>query len=228
MKRVFLLVEGETEVAFVKRVLQPHLPGLHFQPIKVTTRPGGPSPRKGGSVSYQSFKSQVFRLLDNPVATMVTTLLDYQGLNLDFPGRRDRTEPTAAGRAAAVQDAMGRDIQDRRYEPFVLMHEFEALLLVKPEVIAEVLQQPRLREPLQAIRKERPEYARTPEEINERAETSPSSRIHDIALRVTRGAAFQKVVHGPLVADRIGLAAIRSECPHFDSWLTRLEAHASP
>lgn len=56
----------------------------------------------------------------------------------------------------------------------------------------------------------------TPEEINEGADTHPAARI----LKHAPG--YRKPLHGPLIANRIGLATIRSRCPHFDQWLTNL------
>ena len=35
---------------------------------------------------------------------------------------------------------------------------------------------------------------------------------------------YKKNADGPLVANRVGLAKIRAQCPRFDSWLTRLES----
>lgn len=35
---------------------------------------------------------------------------------------------------------------------------------------------------------------------------------------------YRKALHGPQIALRIGLAAIRARCPRFAAWLARLEA----
>ena len=35
---------------------------------------------------------------------------------------------------------------------------------------------------------------------------------------------LDKRVHGPLVAEEIGMGRIRSECPRFGAWLKRLES----
>ena len=39
---------------------------------------------------------------------------------------------------------------------------------------------------------------------------------------------FWKSRHGPLISKRIGIQAIRQACPHFDSWLAKLEGLGSP
>ena len=38
---------------------------------------------------------------------------------------------------------------------------------------------------------------------------------------------YPKRVHGPLIAEKIGLEVIRNECPRFDRWLVRLESLGS-
>ena len=35
---------------------------------------------------------------------------------------------------------------------------------------------------------------------------------------------YQKVPFGELIAESMGLHTLRAACPHFDSWVTRLEA----
>ncbi|GAA5484097.1 DUF4276 family protein [Haloferula sargassicola] len=228
MKQVYLLVEGPTEVTFVDKVLTPHLSGLALTPIRVTTRAGGAQPKKGGSVTYASFKKQIQMLLRNPTASMVTTMLDYQGLHKEFPGREGRTENSARAKGEAVASAMQADISDARYTPFVIMHEFEALLFSVPEVIAEVLRRPELVQPLKAIRASKSDYVATPEEINDSAATSPSARIEALCLQKFGSKnVFQKTAHGPLIAEKIGLTTIRDHCPHFDNWLQKLEALAA-
>ena len=56
-----------------------------------------------------------------------------------------------------------------------------------------------------------------PEEIDDSPETAPSKRVE----RLVRG--YEKPLLGTLAALEIGLVAIRRECPHFGSWLDRLE-----
>ena len=58
----------------------------------------------------------------------------------------------------------------------------------------------------------------TPEHINDSPLTAPSKRLFTIYDQ-----AYQKTLHGSIVASEIGLAAIRRECQHFDAWLTKLE-----
>ena len=58
----------------------------------------------------------------------------------------------------------------------------------------------------------------TPEDINDHALTAPSKRIANAIPR------YRKVLHGPILADALGLETIRAECARFNTWMTRLES----
>lgn len=57
----------------------------------------------------------------------------------------------------------------------------------------------------------------TPESIDDSPQLAPSKRIEALMPL------YRKPLMGPLAAQRIRLAAIRGECPHFGDWLARLE-----
>lgn len=224
-KKALVLVEGPTEEAFIKQVVAPGIPGLWLIPTVVKTKVTYARPEKGGTVSYQEFKRQLNLLLRDSSAILVTTMLDYQGLGSDFPGRKDPKGVAPSARAHGVEEAMRNDVPDPRYLPHLALHEFEAMLFVQPEAIAEVLQEPRLTAPLQAVRAQ---YPATPEEINDSPATSPSARIESLCERIAGSARiFRKRTHGPIIAGRIGLPSIRAGCPHFDAWLRKMEAIAT-
>jgi hypothetical protein len=56
-----------------------------------------------------------------------------------------------------------------------------------------------------------------PELINESPQTAPSKRILKICD------SYDKVDDGILILKEIGLNKLRSECTHFNEWLTKLE-----
>jgi len=124
---------------------------------------------------------------------------------------------TAEAKARCVRDALAEDLKhrvdQRRFVPFVIMHEFEGLLFSDCSAFSRAIFRPELETKLQSIR----DQFATPEEINDSLETAPSKRV----LRLVPG--YQKPLLGVLAALEIGLARIRAECPHFNSWLTRLE-----
>ena len=108
---------------------------------------------------------------------------------------------------------MGAGFDPSRFIPFVTMHEFEALLFSDCERFARGIGQPEMTSPLQEIRN----AFSNPEEIDDSPDTAPSKRV--IALIP----GYQKPLMGTLAALEIGLVAMRTECPHFDAWVKRLE-----
>jgi hypothetical protein len=94
-----------------------------------------------------------------------------------------------------------------------MMHEFEALLFSDPEKLAASLYRPELAEQFASIRNG---FA-SPEEINDSLESAPSKRILKLYPR------YEKPLGGALAAIEIGLETMRSECQHFNDWLSRLE-----
>jgi hypothetical protein len=218
MKRVLILVEGQTEETFVREVLAPHLLARNVALVPkllVTKRIKSGGHFKGGAVSYAQVKGDLHRLLADTGAERITTMLDYYGLPEDFPGLEDRPVGTCYPRVEHVERAFQADIGHPRFLPYLALHEFEALLFTNPSRCAWIFSEaPGATEHMQAIRA----GVASPEEINEGPTTAPSKRI----LRVFPG--YQKTVHGPLAAIEYGLAPLRAACPHFHQWVSALEA----
>ena len=101
--------------------------------------------------------------------------------------------------------------------PFLALHEFEAWLFSSPNALPRVMTEVQKQSKFEAIRAQ----VKSPEEINERPEHSPSTRIRKLFP------AYKKALHGPTTAARIGLDQIRAECPHFDRWMNKLVAYAA-
>jgi hypothetical protein len=215
MKKVLVLVEGQTEEIFVKQVLGEWYISrdISLIPKIITTkRVKAGTDFKGGIVSYEKVRKEVLRLLGDSSAGLVTTMFDYYGLPDNFPGRNIRAE-TPHERAAAVEDAFNRDIASGRFSSFIVLHEFEGLLFSSPRAIVQAMQGPE-KEP--ALRRIRASFT-TPEDIDDGLETAPSKRI------CKEFPQYEKILHGSIIAGRIGLEAIRHECPHFNEWLNRIE-----
>lgn len=219
MKRVLVLVEGQTEERFVRRLLAPHLQaqGIAAIPtIVVTKRAKGGQRFKGGVLAYQQVRGDLLRLLGDTNAIAVTTMLDYYGLPDDFPGRGTLTPEIRMpeARARHVEDELARDLADRRLVPYVSLHEFEALLFSEPEKFDGQFPGRRGGRLVAEIRGS----FSSPEEINDGRDTHPAARL----LKLFPD--YHKATVGPILAERIGLGKMRAECPHFNSWVSRLEA----
>lgn len=215
MKKVLVYVEGQTEETFVRDVLAPSLQQRDVLLVPVlarTKRTKAGHTFKGGIVSYSQVRRDILHLLNDSSAVLITTMIDYYGLPDDFPGKRVLSGGSPHQRVQFLEASFRQDIGDRRFLPFLTLHEFEALLFAQPAQIIQVF--PQIRQATSLIE----EIANTPpEEIDEGQDTHPAARIH----RYLPG--YRKRLHGPLIARRIGLETIRARCPHFDEWVRKLE-----
>ena len=80
-----IIVEGETEEAFVNRVLAPWLSNLGIGAWAVL--PGRGRHRRGGSWPWHSVRDDIVRLLKERVGRVCSILFDYYGLPMEWPGR---------------------------------------------------------------------------------------------------------------------------------------------
>jgi hypothetical protein len=217
MKKVLILVEGPTEETFVKRVLNPHLSGidLYIEPKIITTKlVKRGSNFKGGVPHYSKVKPQIQRLLKDTSAIIVSTMIDYYGLPEDFPGKINLQGRNSQERVINLEKCLSKDIDQSRFLPYYSLHEFEALLYSSPRIIAQTMLKPLTEHTIVSIRNN----FNNPEEINDNPETAPSKRLERIYP------SYRKPLYGSLISSRIGLAVIRSECPHFNEWLQRIES----
>lgn len=226
MRRLNLVVEGQTEEGFVNQVLAPHLATLGIVAVArcVTTRRDRHRPdlvHRGGLPSYGKARRDLGRWMAEDAGAVFTTMFDLYALPEDFHGFEDaRRLVDPYQRVAFLEAALADDVKDHRLIPYLQLHEFEALLFCDPEKFDwEYLEHE------QAITRliEIAEAHDSPELINDDPETAPSKRI----VRHIPEYAFQKASAGPLIAQRIGIERMRERCPHFAEWLGRLEALAS-
>lgn len=215
-RKVFILVEGQTEESFVKNVLAKVMPPeLILQPVIVATkRVNSGGKFKGGVPSYAKVRGEVLRLLGDSSALMVTTMLDYYALPLSFPGRTNPTGVKSVQKVSAVEAAWNADIDHPRFRAYLSLHEFEALLFSAPAVIAEGFARPELTPQLAGIRA----GFSTPEEINDHPDTAPSARLESLYPR------YSKPFFGTLIAQRIGVESMVAQCPHFAGWVNFLKS----
>jgi hypothetical protein len=216
MKRILILCEGQTEETFVTRILAPHL--QQFEKIlipKVLTTKKVKSGREfhGGITSYAHIRRDLKHLLRDTNAICITTMLDYYGLPNDFPGKESLHGETPYLRVAALEQAFAKDIGEPRFLPYLMLHEFEALLFVDLNAVIETLVS-------QITSQEFGDLNRfsSPEEIDDGVHTHPAARLQQ------RLRGYRKALHGPLAVERIGLPRLRARCPHFDEWLKKLES----
>ena len=226
MSRLLIHVEGLTEETFVNALLHPHLANLGW--TMVSARLLGHArqrDRRGGIKPWASARDEIVRHLREDTGRVVTTMVDYYGLpptgSRAWPGREQASSLPFPEKARTVEDAlslsireaMSTDFNPSRFVPYVMMHEFEALLFSDCDAFARAIKRSELGGEFQRIR----EAFGSPEEINDSPETAPSKRVERLVPR------YKKPIMGTLAAREIGLGTMRRECPHFGGWLDRLE-----
>ncbi len=215
MRVLYVVVEGQTEEVFVRDTLRSHLAtfDVHPTPFTVVTRRFPSGGKVSGGNYWPHVKRDVLRLLGDSQAAAVTTMFDLYGLSPDWPGFPAH-KLKARQRALEVERAMAENMRNERFIPHLCLHEFESLLFVSPEACAIQAGRPKLGERLAAEVKK----AGSHEEIDEGPNTAPSKRMKK------HWPSYAKTTDGPAIVARIGVEAIRGECPHFSSWLNALES----
>ena len=218
--RLNFIVEGQTEEAFVKRILNPHLAnlGVYVKVRCVLTSWRRNIKHRGGIGSYEKARNDINTWIkeDRNSDVRFTTMFDVYGLPTNFPGYRDakqRSDPY--GRVKVLEDALGEDISDRRFIPHFQLHEFEALLLSDPQKLdSQFDSSTGIRQLVDMVAS-----FDSPELINDGDNTAPSKRIIGEIPEYEK----MKPSAAPIVAEKIGLPTLRLQCKHFDEWLCRLE-----
>ena len=146
-----------------------------------------------------------------------TTMFDLYALPSDFPGYENAAQVNSSyTRVTELEKAMIGDMDHPRFVPHIQLHEFETLLLAAPQKLG-----CRYLDCDRAIQNlvEMAAGFDSPELIDDGPNTAPSKRI----IREIPEYEGMKASAGPLIAEKIGLSALRNKCRHFDQWLSQLE-----
>jgi hypothetical protein len=222
MKRLYLTVEGQTEAAFAIEVLQPHLAAfnVYVWPPRFTgphARRGGRIPQGGMFNTFRHVLGDIRRWLreDRAAEARFSMMVDLYSLPHDFPGY-DAAQAIVDPRRQAehLEGALAEELNDQRFIPYLQVHEFEALILARPTAIEELYEAPAAA--IAQLQENCDRFA-SPEHIDHGQHGHPKARIKACFPD------YDENVAGPLLAGSIGLAHLRSVCPHFGGWLNRLE-----
>ncbi len=229
MTRLLVHVEGQTEETFVNEVLSDYLRVRGY--TQVSAKLAGNArlrERRGGIKSWASVREDIGRHLKSDHGCISTTMVDYYALPATgpkaWPGRANANSLPHEQKAQTVEEFLEQDMSTLmgvpptilRFIPFVVMHEFEALLFSDCDALASAISREDLRDALQEIRNQ----FDSPEEINDSPQTAPSKRLEALIP------GYEKPLLGTLAALEIGIPRMRMECPRFALWLNRLEAAA--
>jgi len=194
MVRIGIACEGATEREFVNEVLQPYFVATHSASVT------GIDMR--GNISVERICNDLRKLVHS--FDIVSTLVDFYG----FRNVGNDDIQTLEGK---LSNCISED-KRRFFLPYVQQYEFEALVFSCTEKIVTEFPEVTL-ESIENIISE----CGGCEEINNHRDTAPSKRL----IGLCEG--YDKKLHGPSICSSGGLAKIRSACPRFDAWVTRME-----
>jgi len=206
--RLYVIVEGRTEEIIANRMLVPHLSTLGVYPT-VHSEDGG---RR-----WTRWRKHIASWMrhDRKPEVRFTTMFDLYALPQDFPGKAAHAAISdTARRVELLEQAMFDDLGDKGLVPYLQRHEIEALVLAGLERLADLLPEERkgterLRDAIGSM---------SPEDVTDGPATAPSKRL----LHHVPG--YDKTLHGPIVAEDVGLPGLRAKCPRFHQWVGKLEA----
>lgn len=213
MKYVYIYCEGQTEESFVNSILYPYFANMdiYVTPIIHKTKRTPSKSYRGGVKDYKPIKDELIKLCKYP-NVLVTTMFDYYGMPSDTPAIDYKDNSNLYNQIEYIENEITKDIGCDNLIFNLLVHEFEGLLFSDTQAFDAIANE-RAVEKLQAMRND----AETPEHINNSVNTAPSKRIESVINDYT------KVRQGMIVAKKIGIDKMISECKHFAAWIDKIK-----
>lgn len=219
--RLNITAEGQTEERFIKQTLSDYFGHFNISTDVrcVLTSKDKHKCYRGGLISYQKARNDIVTWLkqdQNPDARF-STMFDLYALPRDFPGfEQSQKYIDPYEKVKYLEEAFQKDINDLRFFPYIQLHEFETLILSKPQELAiEYFEHTEAIETLVKLLQK----AENPELINDDPESAPSKRI----IKLIPEYECNKVGVGAAIAGIIGIDWLRDHCRHFANWLEKIE-----
>nr|WP_315253331.1 DUF4276 family protein [uncultured Flavobacterium sp.] len=221
MKDLYFIVEGETELEFVNKILIPYFysQGIscHVQGYPITMSGGG-----HGFNNIQHFINTITPVLNYQNQPVITTLIDYFQLNSEkkLPGYSTSlnyalTDDRVNYLESKLNDVVQSITPYRFFVPYIQKHEMETLLFSNPEE-GFYLESDKIKNSVLDICKQYQDI----EDINGSAEGAPSKRLE--AIYKADGKKYEKIIDGIDIADLTGIEKILEKCPRFRNWIEHL------
>lgn len=213
MKRLYLVVEGQTEQEFVNTLLRPWFNSygiLAVTPILIKTSKHG----RGGHVNAEHLKNTINGLLreSNDRDMVVTTFVDFFRIPDNMPDYDVAMQlPNSVAQVTALEEGLAKSIHDWRFVPYIQRHEFEALVFSSNVGFEKYCDEEQSEQTAAIV-----DSFQNPEDINSSPNTAPSKRLKVIIPN------YDKVILGNLLALEIGMESILARCPRFSLWLQEL------
>lgn len=218
MKRLIIVVEGQTEEEFVNKTLGPYLMDkgiLSVVAIKIRTS----KTQKGGLLSYAHYRRDIVNYLKQQQDIILTTFVDFFRLPTNFPSYEECMKLNLVDdKLTCLEQAIAKDIDNQRFIPYIQKHEFEALVFASNDSIEDFIPLLALTTnvaALMAFNNIVADYP-NPEDINGRPQFAPSKRLEQLFP------SYDKVLHGNLIIEDAGIHNLLKKCPRFNDWINRL------
>lgn len=205
MLRLVFIVEGDTEILLVNKVIMPYIYGLGYNVTyncqTITTN--RKQHKKGGVGSYGKFKNEIQKTLSQG-NVLVTTLVDFFKLPTDFPAFTSDSH-----QIDQIEKAISEDFDNNLYFlPYIQRHEVEALMYSSMDGFELVMEEDEQLVKVQEIINNYP----NPEDINNSPETAPSKRLQAIYH-------YDKTSDGEMIFEMVGITPMLEKCPRFANWI---------
>ena len=135
MARLYLFAEGTTEQTFADMVLKPHLAafGVYMhRPALIAHARRKRRVHRGGGRNFNAMQNDINRFLRQESGSDVffTTMIDLYALPAEFPGAKEaaKLRDFPYERVESIERKWYDETDDRRFIPFIQLHEFEAYL----------------------------------------------------------------------------------------------------
>ncbi len=214
MKRLDIIVEGQSERTFVTQMLAPYLENCgiienyNVSPIVIRTNPNN----RGGMSKYSHLKEEILKSLSSSNPDLVVSMMiDFFRLPSNVP--HPSNLPNLCNddiKADTIERCIAEDINDSRFTPYIQLHEFEAFLFASSEGFRYCY----------GASDKRTSYLydiisefENPEDINSTPEGATSKRILSIIKE------YDKVVDGNLIVLQNGMEVILQKCHRFRRWI---------
>jgi hypothetical protein len=221
MKDLVIIVEGETELDIINKLIIPYIYNQEISSSLLCH----PIDMKGGGHGFnniQHFKNTIYPVLKQKNKPIITTCIDYFKLNSEkkLPGYNESLKfKLVIDRIKFLESKLKEIVdnlqQDNLFIPYIQKYEIETILFANPRLGFQFESQSIIEEVLQ-ITNNYPNI----EDINGSENGAPSKRLERIFDNNSQR--YKKVTQGIEIAKLTGIDSILEKCPRFKNWVETL------
>ena len=219
MKHLYIIVEGPTELEFIERILIPYFNSqeiyTNIQGIPIFMSGGG-----HGFNNIEHFKNTIKPVLNYKNEPIITTLIDYFGLNSEtkLTGFTECTQNLSVDKKIEclefkLNEVVQKTKSYKYFIPYIQKHEMETLMFANPE-IGFSLETDKIKK---AVLEVSQKYKNI-EDIN--GLFAPSKRLEEIYE--VNNQKYEKIIDGIDIAELTGIEKMLEKSPRFKNWIHTL------